>query len=296
MNKDIYVIYHPSARTQALVVQEHLKVHNIGCEVPSRESSELDVLSDTFSSTIKQYKAVILILSDSSQHSDRILDELNIVLDEKIPLLPVMFDNFALTAAFNFMLSNVQRFEAFRNLDLTLFNLVNEVYKILGIAISSSPDKLDGKTHNSTDDTAEDDDPPKEVDVNQLVLPEKKWILPIRILLVPFVMLSHLFKKDDLSLYLNVSVKIAFIVPAAIWLIPALVFIFDFNTLGFLLIPIAFFLWVSWYISYNICLWTIKKRMSKTKSVWTTILVCIPVNFIIFAAIFIGLGLLSQMR
>ncbi len=82
---------------------------------------------------IAQCRVFLLLLSGPAQKSVWIAKELDQAITDNKPILPIHLDQSALTKAFNFRLSNIQRVEAFGMFDKALDLVIRRIQAILGV-------------------------------------------------------------------------------------------------------------------------------------------------------------------
>lgn len=279
MNKDIYIICHSSTRIMATELATMFESDNITCSVTPLFTD--DVYDENFPDIISSYKIVIAVISQYAQESQRILFECNATENLKKVFFPVMTSEFSLSKELAFILSNVQRFEAFNDPDVITKDLKNAVYKVLGREINYIPEKI--IEHKSTVQETQPQEiipPPQKELPNEIVVPKSRLPLPFRILFSPFIMLSHIFKKDPLSQFINPAVKLSLAPIISCWLLPLFFTLTPSSSFNIFQIMLLMLFFIFTHITYSICLGIVKRKVSRVSIVWLSFFYSVAVNMI----------------
>ncbi|MBR4878594.1 MAG: hypothetical protein IKU13_02025 [Clostridia bacterium] len=299
MNKDVYIICHPSSRSTAENIANFLKKDNIGYDITPVHAT--DVYNDEFTDIIKSFGVVIAVLSKKAQYSERVLFECNATENLKKTFLPVMAENFTLSSEFNFLLSNVQRFEAFKDDSVVSRELKASIYRALGKEFHEAQDEeiksLDKKTDSLSAINSENVQKTAAINPQDLTFPEINHILPVRIILSPFYMVSHIFKKDDVSKFLKPSLKISTAPLIACWLLPALGMLMPPFKLSnvFISISLAVLFFIFTYLTYTICLKIAKRDINQASIFWVSFFYSTTINVVGFSLYILTFALLSKL-
>lgn len=123
----VFISYSSKDADAANAVRMVLQQNGIDCWM----APESIVMGDDYSSAIPKAIEVcdlfLLILSANSQCSKWVPKELDSAISHNKPIIPFQIDSESLTTSFNFMLSNIQRIEAFYDLETSYAKLLAHI-------------------------------------------------------------------------------------------------------------------------------------------------------------------------
>lgn len=129
--KDVFISYKSEEFDEASWVKATLEHNGISCWmapmcIPGGSSYAVEIPA-----AIKQCKVFVLILSERSQLSQWVPKELDQAINEAKVIMPFMLENCRLQDDFNFYLTNVQRYEAYRSKAATMERMIREIKALL---------------------------------------------------------------------------------------------------------------------------------------------------------------------
>lgn len=123
----VFISYSSKDADAANAVRMVLQQNGIDCWM----APESIVMGDDYSSAIPKAIEVcdlfLLILSANSQGSKWVPKELDSAISHNKPIIPFQIDSESLTTSFNFMLSNIQRIEAFHDVEASYSKLLAHI-------------------------------------------------------------------------------------------------------------------------------------------------------------------------
>lgn len=130
--KDVFISYKTEDFTNAQLVKSALESNGISCWMAPECIPGGSSYANEIPRAIRNCKVFVLILSSKAQISTWVPKELDQAINENKVIMPFMIENCALTDAFNFYLSNVQRFTAYENQSAAIERLVREIKALTG--------------------------------------------------------------------------------------------------------------------------------------------------------------------
>lgn len=88
---------------------------------------------------IKECRVFVVILSEKAQNSKWVPREIDQAINYNKIIMPFAIENCPLKDEFNFYLTNVQRFEAYKNKSLAIEKMVSEIKAILNVSDVETP-------------------------------------------------------------------------------------------------------------------------------------------------------------
>lgn len=139
--KDVFISYKAEEIQDALWVKAALEDKGIGCwmapdDIPGGSSYATEIPQ-----AIRQCKVFILILSAKTQASVWVSREIDLALNERKTVMPFMLEDCPLQDDFQFYLTNVQRYAAFRDKDAAMQKMLQQIQSLLGVAPQATPAK-----------------------------------------------------------------------------------------------------------------------------------------------------------
>ncbi len=129
--KDVFISYKSEEFDEASWVKSTLEHNGISCwmapmSIPGGSSYAVEIPA-----AIRQCEVFVLILSEQSQLSKWVPRELDQAINEAKVIMPFMLENCQLKDDFNFYLTNVQRYEAYKSKSKTIEKMIREIKAIL---------------------------------------------------------------------------------------------------------------------------------------------------------------------
>lgn len=113
----VYISYSHKDKESANAVKMVLKKNGIDYWMDTDSITIGDDFSCAIHKAIEACDLFLIILSANSQVSNHVIKELDSAISYNKPIVPFQIDNESLTTPFDTMLSNIQRIEAFRDLE-----------------------------------------------------------------------------------------------------------------------------------------------------------------------------------
>jgi len=123
----VFISYSSKDTEAANAVRMVLQNNGIDCWMAPESIAMGDDYSNAIPKAIEVCDLFLLILSANSQGSKWVPKELDIAISHNKPIIPFQIDSEALTTSFNFMLSNIQRIEAFYDLETSYAKLLAHI-------------------------------------------------------------------------------------------------------------------------------------------------------------------------
>lgn len=123
----IFISYSSKDYNAALAIKGMLVENNLDCWMAPESIPMGGDYSSEIPDAIESCDVFLLILSMQSQISNWVPKELDLAITYNKPIIPFQIDNGMITKPFNFRLSNVQRIEAFHNLEVAYKRLMERV-------------------------------------------------------------------------------------------------------------------------------------------------------------------------
>ncbi len=130
-NKDVFISYKSDEYAQAIWVKDALETNGISCWMAPMSIPGGSSYASEIENAIKGCRVFVLILSKKAQDSRWVTKELDRALNCGKTIMPFDIDNHPLNDAFNFYLTDVQRYEAYTNKSKAFEKMLNEIRKLL---------------------------------------------------------------------------------------------------------------------------------------------------------------------
>lgn len=129
--KDVFISYKTEEFNEALWVKDTLETNGLSCwmapmSIPGGSSYAVEIPQ-----AIRGSKVFVLLLSKKCQESKWVPRELDQAINEGKTVLPFMLENCPLKDEFNFYLTNVQRYEAYKSKAKAIERMVVEIKAII---------------------------------------------------------------------------------------------------------------------------------------------------------------------
>ena len=146
-NKDVFISYKTDEYGEACRVRTALEGRGISCWmapecIPGGSSYAVEIPR-----AIRGCRVFVLVLSRKTQTSRWVPKELDSAINEGKIIMPFMLEDFVLDDAFNFYLSNVQRYPAYENKAAALERMIRDIRSI----VKAPAVKISGRTVETED-------------------------------------------------------------------------------------------------------------------------------------------------
>ncbi|MBQ3045221.1 MAG: toll/interleukin-1 receptor domain-containing protein [Clostridia bacterium] len=138
-NKDVFISYKSDEYAQAIWVKDALETNGISCWMAPMSIPGGSSYASEIENAIKGCRVFVLILSKKAQDSRWVTKELDRALNCGKTIMPFDIDNHPLNDAFNFYLTDVQRYEAYTNKSKAFEKMLNEIRKLLAGGTQAPP-------------------------------------------------------------------------------------------------------------------------------------------------------------
>ena len=138
-NKDVFISYKSDEYAQAIWVKDALETNGISCWMAPMSIPGGSSYASEIENAIKGCRVFVLILSKKAQGSRWVTKELDRALNCGKTIMPFDIDNHPLNDAFNFYLTDVQRYEAYTNKSKAFKKMLNEIRKLLAGGTQAPP-------------------------------------------------------------------------------------------------------------------------------------------------------------
>ena len=151
----VFISYKSEEASVAYQVRAALLSNGISCWMAPDSIPIGSDYGNEIPDAIAQCEVFLLLLSECAQKSVWIAKELDLAITCGKPILPIHLDKSALTKAFNFRLSNIQRVEAFGMFNKALDSVIRRIQAILGVDETPNSDvAAETPTENRKNDAA----------------------------------------------------------------------------------------------------------------------------------------------
>ena len=113
--KDVFISYTTSDKKQADAIVEYLERHNVECFIAPRDIEGGSNYATRLFKALEECHLVILVASQKTNDSDHVLNEVDIMVNKKIPVLPVFIEEFELNDELRYYIGRKQRIMAVDN-------------------------------------------------------------------------------------------------------------------------------------------------------------------------------------
>lgn len=130
--KDVFISYKGEEFSDAIWVKEILEKNGISCWMAPMSIPGGSNYAQEIPNAISECKIFVLLLSEKCQRSIWIPKELDQAINEGKVIMPFMVEDCALKKAFNFYLTNVQRYEAFASREDAMKKMIGDMRSFFG--------------------------------------------------------------------------------------------------------------------------------------------------------------------
>jgi len=132
-SKHVFISYKADEFDRAVVVKKHLEANHITCWMAPMSIRGGLSYAEEIPQAIRSCGVFVLILSKKAQESKWVPREVDQAINCEKLIMPYMLENCPLRNDFSFYLTNVQRYEAFRDPEETLDRMTRDIQNVLGI-------------------------------------------------------------------------------------------------------------------------------------------------------------------
>lgn len=123
----VFISYSSMDYKNASLIRSVLEENDIICWMAPESIPMGGDYSNEIPEAIEACDAFLLVLSYQSQLSNWVPKELDLAITHNKPIIPFQIDNAMITKSFNFRLTNIQRIEAFQNMDSSYKKLIDRI-------------------------------------------------------------------------------------------------------------------------------------------------------------------------
>ncbi len=131
--KEIFISYKSDEFNDALYVKTTLENNGFSCWMAPMDIAGGSNYASEIPKAIENCKIFVLILSDKAQNSKWIPKEVDQAISADKHIMPFMIEDCMLNNEFCFYLSNIQRYNAYENMEESLKKLINDIKNKLGV-------------------------------------------------------------------------------------------------------------------------------------------------------------------
>ena len=113
--KEVFISYTTSDKLQAEKIVEYLEKYNISCFIAPRDVEGGVNYAKSLVKALEECNLVLLVASQKTNESDHVLNEVDIMIDKKIPVLPVFIEDYELNDELRYYIGRKQRIMAVEN-------------------------------------------------------------------------------------------------------------------------------------------------------------------------------------
>ncbi|MEE1086665.1 MAG: TIR domain-containing protein [Schaedlerella sp.] len=150
--KNVFISYKSEEFDKANWVKMTLEHNGISCWMAPGSIQGGASYAMEIPKAIRACKIFVLILSEKAQDSKWVPRELDQAINEGKMVMPFMLEDCLLKDDFNFYLTNVQRYEAYRNKSAAMERMINEIKAALAKQTSEKEEILDEVVKENTEE------------------------------------------------------------------------------------------------------------------------------------------------
>ena len=165
--KYVFISYKVEEYNAAKAVKDHLEANAIPCWMAPMSIKGGMSYAQEIPPAIENCSVFLLMLSEKAQESKWVPREVDQAINHEKLIMPYMMENCPLRSDFSFYLTNVQRYEAFRDPEETLDRMTRDIQNALGITPppktvpAEEPKKEKPKKAKPVKKTVKKEKPPK---------------------------------------------------------------------------------------------------------------------------------------
>ena len=111
--KEVFVSYTTADKEAAFSMVDYLESNGISCFIAPRDVTAGTAYASNLMKALTSCKLVLLVASHSTNESEHVLNEVDVIIDNKIDILPVFIEDFELNDDFRYYLGRKQRILAY---------------------------------------------------------------------------------------------------------------------------------------------------------------------------------------
>ena len=134
--KNVFISYKSEEFDKANWVKMTLEHNGISCWMAPLSIKGGSSYAMEIPKAIRECKVFVLILSEKAQDSKWVPRELDQAINEGKTIMPFMLEDCLLKDDFNFYLTNVQRYEAYKNKAAAIERMITEIRAVLEKEVS----------------------------------------------------------------------------------------------------------------------------------------------------------------
>lgn len=136
---DVFISYASSEYSEADTVRSVLLTNGISCFMAPESIPGGSEYTKAIPKAIENCQVFVLILSDKSQKSKYVSDEVRLAFDGEKVVIPFAIEKCSLHEEFNFMIGRYQRIEAYQQKSYAMEKLVNNIKAVLDKPYDQEP-------------------------------------------------------------------------------------------------------------------------------------------------------------
>ena len=113
--KEVFISYSSSDKERADAIVEYLENHGVDCFIAPRDVEGGVNYAKRLVKALDECLLVLLVASEKTNESDHVLNEVDIMIDRKIPVLPVFVEEYELNDELRYYIGRKQRIMAVEN-------------------------------------------------------------------------------------------------------------------------------------------------------------------------------------
>lgn len=130
--KDVFISYTTADKPTAFALVEHLESNGVSCFIAPRDVEPGKAYAANLMKALGSCKLVLLVASQSTNESEHVLNEVDVIIERKINILPVFIEDFELNDDFRYYLGRKQRILAYpEKLEVYLPDILAAVEDVL---------------------------------------------------------------------------------------------------------------------------------------------------------------------
>lgn len=113
--KEVFISYTTSDKATADMIVDYLEKHGIDCFIAPRDIEGGANYAKRLVKALEECLLVLLVASEKTNESDHVLNEVDIMIDKKKPVLPVFIEEYELNDELRYYIGRKQRIMAVEN-------------------------------------------------------------------------------------------------------------------------------------------------------------------------------------
>ena len=150
---DVFISYKSEDYNEAVWLRKVLETNNISCWMAPASIAGGSNYAQAIPTAIASCKIFLLLISSRTQQSTWVSKEINQAVRLNKIIMPYMLEDCELFNEFNFYLSDVQRYDAFKSKSEAVQKMITEMRIIIGKTQSAEAVRLQPGTNRDTEPT-----------------------------------------------------------------------------------------------------------------------------------------------